>query len=265
MDDDHSSSPVIADGIKQPTRKCVERAVRSSTLLALGVVTSLFGLAPCGVLPAVRVATNAVRSYRTFSPLPACVRFRQRLRRTRRRLCIFCATVLRVAPTGRYPAHCPAEFGLSFHLRALRHDERVAQGDNHSSSPAITGGIKQPTRKLRTGRPVTLPYLALLRAGFCLPPVLPRARCALTAPFHHCLPALRRTSAVYFLCHFPSSCPDRGLPGALPSGVRTFLPPSCPASASHAAKGLPGQTHDTERPAAPTPARAEAGNGEKVR
>src|SRR5207245_8809867 len=31
------------------------------------------------------------------------------------------------------------------------------------------------------------PYLVLLRAGFCLPPVLPRARCALTAPFHHCL------------------------------------------------------------------------------
>src|SRR6476620_2479150 len=32
---------------------------------------SLFGLAPCGVLPAIRVATNAVRSYRTFSPLLA--------------------------------------------------------------------------------------------------------------------------------------------------------------------------------------------------
>src|SRR5207302_422369 len=31
---------------------------------------------------------------------------------------------------------------------------------------------------------LTLPYLVLLRAGFCLPPVLPRARCALTAPFH---------------------------------------------------------------------------------
>jgi hypothetical protein len=31
---------------------------------------------------------------------------------------------------------------------------------------------------------MTPPYLALLRAGFCLPPVLPRARCALTAPFH---------------------------------------------------------------------------------
>ena len=28
------------------------------------------------------------------------------------------------------------------------------------------------------------PYLVLLRAGFCLPPMLPPARCALTAPFH---------------------------------------------------------------------------------
>jgi len=33
---------------------------------------------------------------------------------------VFCATILRVAPTGSYPAHCPAEFGLSSHLRALR-------------------------------------------------------------------------------------------------------------------------------------------------
>ena len=69
--------------------------------------------------------------------------------------------------------------------------------DDHSSSPVITDGIQQPTRRRRTGRPLirlhpaytgrrpmTPPYLALLRAGFCLPPVLPRARCALTAPFH---------------------------------------------------------------------------------
>src|ERR1043165_6791642 len=73
-----------------------------------GRPASLFGLAPCGVLPATRVATGAVRSYRTFSPLPVgspqgCVERRY----------VFCATVLRVAPTGRYPAHCPAEFGLS--------------------------------------------------------------------------------------------------------------------------------------------------------
>src|SRR5215467_16049683 len=67
-----------------------------------------------------------------------------------------------------------------------------------------------------------LPYLVLLRAGFCLPRVLPHARCALTAPFHPYLSASRQ--AVCFLCHCPSGCPDRALPGALPCGVRTFLP-----------------------------------------
>src|SRR5256885_14616232 len=44
-------------------------------------------------------------------------------------------------------------------------------------------------------RRLALSYLVLLRAGFCLPPVLPRARCALTAPFHPYPPsrfALRR-------------------------------------------------------------------------
>ena len=38
---------------------------------------------------------------------------------------IFCATFLRVAPTGRYPAHCPAEFGLSSRLRSLREQRRT--------------------------------------------------------------------------------------------------------------------------------------------
>ena len=42
-----------------------------STLLALeGVLPSLFGLAPCGVYPAPGFTVGAVRSYRTFSPLP---------------------------------------------------------------------------------------------------------------------------------------------------------------------------------------------------
>jgi hypothetical protein len=98
--DDHSSSPTIAGGIKQPTRK--HRTGRPKGLAARA---SLFGLAPCGVLPATRVATGAVRSYRTFSPLLA-----------EGGRCIFCATFLQVTLTGRYPAHCPAEFGLSFSL-----------------------------------------------------------------------------------------------------------------------------------------------------
>jgi len=112
-DDDHSSSPAIAGGIKRPTRKL--RTGRSDR-------ASLFGLAPCGVLPATRVTTGAVRSYRTFSPLPASALtgFGAAGLATCRWLCIFCATFLQVALTGRYPAHCPAEFGLSSRLRALR-------------------------------------------------------------------------------------------------------------------------------------------------
>jgi hypothetical protein len=72
---------------------------------------------------------------------------------------------------------------------------RGSRCDDHSSRPAITRGLKQPTRWSRTGRPSGArirapapPYLVLLRAGFCLPPTLPPARCALTAPFHPYLP-----------------------------------------------------------------------------
>ena len=102
-DDDHSSSPIIADGIKRPTRRLRTSSPDNA---------SLFGLAPCGVLPATRVATSAVRSYRTFSPLLAFAPFGATAERY-----VFCATFLQVTLTGRYPAHCPAEFGLSSRLR----------------------------------------------------------------------------------------------------------------------------------------------------
>jgi hypothetical protein len=63
---------------------------------------TLFGLAPCGVLPATDVAAGAVRSYRTFSPLPAFAGG------------IFSVPLIRqVTLPGRYPAHCPVELGLS--------------------------------------------------------------------------------------------------------------------------------------------------------
>lgn len=54
----------------------------------------LFGFAPGGVYPAALVAESAVRSYRTFSPLPA----------PRRRRFVLCGTFPGVAPAGRYPA-----------------------------------------------------------------------------------------------------------------------------------------------------------------
>ena len=127
--DDHSSSPVITDGIKRPTRRLRTGSPGNA---------SLFGLAPCGVLPATRVATSAVRSYRTFSPLPR--------------------------------------------LRAL---------------PALR----------RRQAPRSCPLRASGRA--CLAPKRPKDA---------------KAKAVYFLCHYPSGYPDRALPGALPCGVRTFLP-----------------------------------------
>ncbi len=61
----------------------------------------LFGLAPDGVYPATAVASRAVRSYRTISPLP------------RKGRCIFCGTFRRLTPPRGYLASCPVEPGLS--------------------------------------------------------------------------------------------------------------------------------------------------------
>jgi hypothetical protein len=131
--DDHSSSPAITGGIKQPTRKLwTGRPLRppGATIDAGTPHAPLFGLAPCGVLPATRVATSAVRSYRTFSPLPASALsgFGAAGLATCRWLCIFCATFLQVALTGRYPAHCPSEFGLSSRRSAVRREGGRSSG-----------------------------------------------------------------------------------------------------------------------------------------
>ncbi len=61
-----------------------------------GPVPPLFGLAPGGVCHAVPVAGDAVRSYRTLSPLPVPRDGRSAL----------CGTFPGVAPAGRYPAPC---------------------------------------------------------------------------------------------------------------------------------------------------------------
>jgi len=57
--DNHSSGICVATHLKQPTR----RPCGSHNAY-------LFGLAPNGVYPATTVTSSAVRSYRTFSPLP---------------------------------------------------------------------------------------------------------------------------------------------------------------------------------------------------
>ena len=144
--DDHSSTPVIAHGLQRPTR-WLERAVRPArNACASRTYATLFGLAPCGVWPATRVATGAVRSYRTFSPLPCAPGwtqgpgdtrctwtewrrpFHQRRHSTparHARRYFFCATFRQVTLPGRYPAHCPVEFGLSSPGRTSRREPRL--------------------------------------------------------------------------------------------------------------------------------------------
>ena len=63
--DSHSSGTYVTVRLERPTREHA-RAARCSS----GLHAPLFGLAPGGVYPAAAVATSAVRSYRTISPLP---------------------------------------------------------------------------------------------------------------------------------------------------------------------------------------------------
>src|SRR6478672_5827801 len=63
--DGHSSATPVARRLKQPTRTATRTRAG-----AFAPLPSLFGLAPGGVCRAVSVAGNAVRSYRTVSPLP---------------------------------------------------------------------------------------------------------------------------------------------------------------------------------------------------
>ena len=51
---------------------------------------------------------------------------------------VFCATFLQVALTGRYPAHCPAEFGLSSRLRprGLRRASPISRRETIASRRA---------------------------------------------------------------------------------------------------------------------------------
>ena len=79
--DSHSSCTPVARRIKQPTRMTGLDGPE-----ACAPTSFLFGLAPGGVCLAASVAGNAVRSYRTVSPLP-------RLKRNTPRRSVLCGTV----------------------------------------------------------------------------------------------------------------------------------------------------------------------------
>ena len=86
---DHSSRLRITARLQRPTRKLwrteparSRRSFRSTPSCAEPKERRdppLFGLAPCGVCPATAIAGGAVRSYRTFSPLPRRLPSRKRI------------------------------------------------------------------------------------------------------------------------------------------------------------------------------------------
>jgi len=89
------------------------------------------------------------------------------------------------------------------------------------ASSDLPGSLCEP--QVRDRSPARFPIWSCSRWGLPCHRVLPPARCALTAPFHPYLPALRPTSAVYFLLHFPWARAPQVLPGTLLCGARTFL------------------------------------------
>jgi hypothetical protein len=144
-----------------------------SALMAPGVaLPSLFVLAPCGVYPAPGLTAGAVRSYRTISPLPRH-RGNQPGKPGRRsgvaldrnptyviamrgsRGGIFSVALAVCWPLsphpGRYPAHCPAEFGLS----------------SPGSLVAHAAGSDRPVLLPRSSLPRKLSSSAACRRYFC--------------------------------------------------------------------------------------------------
>ena len=134
----HSSWTRVSPSLQQPTRELGAGRPRNAPL---------FGLAPGGVYRAGRSPGPLVSSYLTVSPLP-------RLGNNETRRSALCCTFLRVTPTGRYPAPCPVEPGLS------------SPGANPKRLPAPTplqltrnpSPLQYPTSHVRKNIPLDLCY-----------------------------------------------------------------------------------------------------------
>ncbi|CCG88587.1 hypothetical protein EPIR_3224 [Erwinia piriflorinigrans CFBP 5888] len=110
--DSHSSRPAIAHWLKQPTRVQYGPYLVNPYLALLRVEFTV---------PRT-VASRAVRSYRTLSPLPdpTCVGHRR---------FALCCTGRGLAPPRRYLAPCPMEPGLSSPLSVSPEGGRQQSGD----------------------------------------------------------------------------------------------------------------------------------------
>jgi hypothetical protein len=128
---------------------------------------------------------------------------------------------------------------------------RLRAGD-HSSRTRVAARLQQPTRRLeraalprRPFRGAASPsYAALLQVGFALPPSLPRARWALTPPFHpyrsaRCVAAGGRNGGLFSVA-LSSRSPSPGVTRH-PALWSSDFPPARPDSAC-ASSSLPAIT-----------------------
>jgi hypothetical protein len=85
------------------------------------------------------VATGAVRSYRTVSPLPSSLLTLRRF--------VFCCTFRRLTPPRRYLAPCPQEPGLSSTFREKCSDRPADSGAHHIHMSCRTQGKSPGTTR----------------------------------------------------------------------------------------------------------------------
>jgi hypothetical protein len=146
--------PFIWDACRQAplaTNPDGDAETHSENTVARASVPSLFGFAPGGVYHAAPVASRAVRSYRTLSPLLSKWAYRAlRYLRPSGPPCAaqgsgkrfaFCGTFPGVAPAGHYPAPCFRG------ARTFLHSRRTSTANGHSArlkqrpSSQLTSGI----------------------------------------------------------------------------------------------------------------------------
>ena len=96
------------------------------------IIAPLFGLAPGGVYHAVAVASHAVRSYRTISPLPGHLAGRY----------TFCCTFRRLAPPRNYLAPCPC--GARTFLCRTGIDKKSIRSDSDCPADSRSGFLTTP-------------------------------------------------------------------------------------------------------------------------
>jgi len=118
VEGNHSSTNCVTAALQQPTRKHAGLTLAPSALRPPARLPYL-ALLQMGFSMPSSVTTDAVRSYRTVSPLPASLRI---LRRS-----ILCCTFRGLTPPRRYLASCPPEPGLSSPLHPCGCHAAIAQ------------------------------------------------------------------------------------------------------------------------------------------